>query len=114
MVRTWIAVFVFCCATLIVAEGACAQSGGPLRLLRPIEPRAARFKIFDEKTLFRWSGQEGDEGGPAGYDEPLSADRPDVTEASNTVGRRVLQIETGFTFSRDKSGGDVIESHSFP
>lgn len=47
-------------------------------------------------------------------DEPLASDRPDFTEASCTVGRRVLQIESGYTFTRNNNAGEVTKSHSFP
>ena len=62
-------------------------------------------------TLLTWSGQEP---GVLDPDAPMATDRPDVTEASSTVGPGVLQIETGYTYSRDGSGGDLTESHSIP
>ena len=43
---------------------------------------------------------------------PLSADRPDFTEAASTVGRGVLQIEFGYTFSGDWSGGHSVQTHA--
>lgn len=50
------------------------------------------------------------------YDEPLVTDRPDFTEASSTVGRGVVQLETGYTYSYhdDESTGDISHSHSGP
>lgn len=62
-------------------------------------------------TLFRWSGQEPV---PVDPDSAMATDRPDVTEASSTVGAGVLQIETGYTYVRDRSDGDLSQSHSFP
>jgi Putative MetA-pathway of phenol degradation len=45
---------------------------------------------------------------PRAVREPLVADRPDFTEASETVGKGVSQLEVGSTFSRE--GG--LESHT--
>ncbi|MYH48268.1 MAG: transporter [Gammaproteobacteria bacterium] len=42
----------------------------------------------------------------------LSADRPDFTEAASTVGRGVLQIEFGYTFGGDWSGGNSVQTHT--
>lgn len=44
----------------------------------------------------------------------MATDRPDVTEASSTVGAGVLQLETGYTYVRDRSDIKVSQSHSFP
>ena len=43
---------------------------------------------------------------------PLTADRPDFTEAASTVGRGVLQIEFGYTFGADWSGGNSVQTHT--
>lgn len=48
------------------------------------------------------------------YDEPLETDRPDFTEASSVVGRGVLQIETGYTFSFDDEVGTRTRTHTAP
>ena len=42
----------------------------------------------------------------------LAADRPDFTEAASTVGRGVLQIEFGYTFSGDWAGGHSVQTHT--
>lgn len=63
------------------------------------------------KTLFQWSYGTSFEGGP-NLDEPLVTDRPDFTEASSTVGRGVLQIESGYTYVRNKDPGDDSTTHS--
>ena len=47
---------------------------------------------------------------PAG--RSLAADRPDFTEAASTVGRGVLQIEFGYTFGGDWSGGNSVQTHT--
>lgn len=47
-------------------------------------------------------------------DEPLVSDRPDFTEASTTVGRGVVQLEAGYTYTFDRDGDDFDKEHSFP
>ena len=42
----------------------------------------------------------------------LAADRPDFTEAASTVGRGVLQIEFGYTFGGDWTGGNSVQTHT--
>lgn len=61
---------------------------------------AGRQSLLGEGTLFRWLVSPEASGGPV-VDEPLVTDRPDFTEASVTVGRGVLQIESGYTFVQD-------------
>jgi hypothetical protein len=46
--------------------------------------------------------------------EPIASDRPDFTEASSTVGFRRVQVEMGYTYIRDESGGAIKNAHSFP
>lgn len=65
------------------------------------------------KTLLQWSYGTSFSGGPD-LDEPIVTDRPDFTEASVTVGRGVLQLESGYTFIYDKQGGTTTRSHSYP
>lgn len=62
-------------------------------------------------TLFKWSGQASISVDP---DSAMATDRPDVTEASSTVGAGVLQIETGYTYVRDSNDGNLNQSHSLP
>lgn len=64
-------------------------------------------------TLLQWSGYCGTEGGPD-LDSPLVTDRPDFTEAGSTVGRGIAQLEFGYTYTSDDSGGVETRSHSFP
>jgi hypothetical protein len=65
------------------------------------------------KTLLQWSYGTSFEGGPDVY-EPMVTDRPDFTESSVTVGYGVAQLETGYTYTYDSAGDDVVRSHSFP
>jgi len=45
---------------------------------------------------------------------PLVTDRPDVTESSETVRRRVVQIEVGYTFVRFELDDETLEISAFP
>ncbi|MDA1164469.1 MAG: transporter [Planctomycetota bacterium] len=62
-------------------------------------------------TLMRWGYGSGETGGP-NLDEPLVTDRPDFTEASSTVGKDVLQVEFGYTYTQNRDSGDETRSHS--
>lgn len=62
-------------------------------------------------TLFRWRGQSTVS---SDTDPPMATDRPDVTEASSTVGSGVLQFETGYTYMEDRTADQLKQSHSFP
>jgi Putative MetA-pathway of phenol degradation len=59
----------------------------------------------DQRTLFSWDGnREVDTELPA-----MATDRPDFTEASSTVGRRVAQLESGYLFTKDEN----VRSHTY-
>jgi len=62
-------------------------------------------------TLLQWSYGTSFTGGP-GLEGPLTTERPDFTESSRTVGRRVLQIETGYLFAMDETGPARIRQHT--
>ena len=49
------------------------------------------------ETLFAWHGQ------PAIPDSigPLTTDRPDFTEAASTVGQGIIQLEMGYTYTKN-------------
>jgi len=64
-------------------------------------------------TLLLWCSHPDCTGG-ADLNEPLVTDRPDFTESSVTVGRGVLQVEMGYTFTEDESAGVGTRSHSYP
>ena len=65
------------------------------------------------RTLFQWSYGTSFSGGP-NLGEPLMTDRPDFTEASSTVGRRVLQIESGYTYSFNDDSSTQSIGHTYP
>lgn len=46
--------------------------------------------------------------------EPLTTDRPDATESPFVVGKGRVQIEAGYTFTRDKADGVRTETHVAP
>jgi hypothetical protein len=71
------------------------------------------FAAADAPTLLRWSYGEGGEGGPR-LDEPLVTDRPDFTESSVTVGRGVVQFESGYTYLFDDDASNSVREHTFP
>ncbi|MFL5328344.1 MAG: transporter [Gemmataceae bacterium] len=47
-------------------------------------------------------------------EDEIKTDRPDFTESSTTVGKGRVQLETGYTFTRDRSDGTRLNSHSYP
>jgi len=63
-------------------------------------------------TLFQWR-YDSPPGGPD-LSKPITTDRPDFTEASVTVGKGVVQLETGYTFTRNDDDGLRTDTHSFP
>lgn len=63
------------------------------------------------KTLMQWSYGTTFSGGPP-VEDSLQTDRPDFVEASTTVGKGVLQIESGYTYIRNNDPGDVSTTHS--
>src|SRR4029079_12127360 len=66
------------------------------------------------QTLLEWSYGKAADDGKSKLDEPLETDRPDFTESATTVGKGVCQLETGYTFTSDNSGGVRTANHSFP
>jgi hypothetical protein len=77
------------------------------------------------KTLLTWSAKppespeqaEGANGGGAADrpgEDAIATDRPDFTEASSTVGKGRIQLEAGYTFIRDRTGGITTHDHSYP
>jgi len=46
--------------------------------------------------------------------EPISTDRPDFTESPDAVPYGRVQLEMGYTFTRDKENGVRVRSHTVP
>ncbi|MGI9457280.1 MAG: transporter [Aeoliella sp.] len=63
-------------------------------------------------TLLTWDGCPADPL-PSPSARPLVGDRPDFTEASSVVGLGVMQLEAGYTYTRDDSLTPT-ESHTAP
>lgn len=76
---------------------------------------ASRLACADpcRRTLLQWSYGTSFEGG-ADLNEPLVTDRPDFTESSSTVGLGVVQVEMGYTYTRDDRIDGRKNEHSFP
>jgi hypothetical protein len=71
------------------------------------------------RTLLRWSAakdeaKSADEPVEAPEPDVIATDRPDFTEASSTVGKGRIQLEAGYTYFRDRSGGITSHVHSYP
>lgn len=108
---------------LLVALGiSCASVTSAQERLYETRPAPAWLRLINDEcecceprqTLMLWNSDAEPEGGPPPLDEPLASDRPDFTEASSTVGRGVVQIETGYTFLSDNDGTAQLQTHSFP
>lgn len=69
---------------------------------------------LNPKTLFRWSWAGPPVEAPDEEEDVLVTDRPDFTEASSTVGMGRLQVEMGYTFTRDDDAGNRVDTHSYP
>src|SRR5262245_41243866 len=60
------------------------------------------------------AGKDRQEEAESDEPKPIETDRPDFTEASSTVGKGRIQLEAGYTFTRDRDAGSRLSSHSFP
>lgn len=87
----------------------CAASLTTLMLASAVE---GATPLLDRPTLWTWDGGPHEPLPPL-EDRPLVGDRPDFTEASSVVGRGAVQVEMGYTYSRQDSPG-VSESHTYP
>src|SRR5262245_16334500 len=60
------------------------------------------------KALFEWTiGPKSEKNDDEEHQDSIVTDRPDFTEASTTVGRGRVQLEAGYTYFRDRSGGST-------
>ena len=50
---------------------------------------------------------------PTPEDTPIT-DRPDVHPKQPTVGKNVIQLETGYTFTRSREQGVTVYNHTYP
>ena len=50
----------------------------------------------------------------AEFTQDMETDRPDFTEGTQTVQEGHAQFEMGYTYTRDKEGGETSESHGYP
>jgi hypothetical protein len=67
------------------------------------------------KTLFDWAiGKKNGNGNGGEEEDVIETDRPDFTEASTTVGRGRIQLESGYTFSHDGGGANRLSASSYP
>lgn len=66
----------------------------------------------DSSSLFAWKRDSGWKS-PAVEHDRLVTDRPHICEATSTVGKGRVQLETGYTFLGDHSNGVTTQSHSF-
>lgn len=86
----------------------------------------SRLAALGAKTLLSWevpkkNGEKDDkkdsngdsENGNEPENDVIATDRPDFTEASSTVGRNRIQLESGYTYSRNREAG-VQNQHSYP
>ena len=48
------------------------------------------------------------------FADSLVTDRPDAAEASETVGKKVFQLETSISFTQDKAAGTTTRTYNFP
>lgn len=85
----------------------------PVCVLRGEELWVGGCNADSPGTLFQWSYGNSFSGGPD-LNAPLVTDRPDFTEASSTVGRRVAQIEFGYTYIYDHDRVTQTVNHSTP
>ncbi len=119
---------IFLCCTLlpIIGTGCTTLSSQP-----------CGSKEESAKTLFSWNvgpkdeeesekngndaketSEANDGGKPSGdkdeeEKDEIVTDRPDFTEASSTVGKGRIQLEAGYTHSRNKNAG-IQNAHSYP
>jgi hypothetical protein len=67
------------------------------------------------KTLFEWAiGPKSKNGDSEQEEDVIVTDRPDFTESASTVGLGRVQLEAGYTFTRDRSGGSTTTTHTYP
>jgi len=67
------------------------------------------------RTLFEWAiGPKSKDEDEGEEDQSIVTDRPDFTESASTVGLGRVQLEAGYTFTRDHFGGATTTQHTYP
>jgi hypothetical protein len=61
-----------------------------------------------------YQDREGAQADSTPEDSPIKTDRPTFTPSSSTVGKHVIQLETGYTFTHDRAQGVTVDSHTYP
>lgn len=94
-------------ALVVAVAGSCAAAAQ--RPADPVEAEAPR-------KLLAWLDRGGDDdGGEEGlYGDRIITDRPHLAEAASTVGLGRVQVENGYTYFLDGSGGSTTQLQSFP
>ena len=64
--------------------------------------------------LLTWFDDVGEDGEEGLYGDRIITDRPHLAEAASTVGLGRVQVENGYTYYLDGSGGSTVRTHSFP
>ena len=105
------------CSILFAPLAGAALAAGPEpqpdSLEQPQQQMYCLPECEEPGTLFQWSYGTSFSGGPD-LEEPIVTDRPDFTEASSTVGRGVLQLETGYTYISDEEDSIRTKTQSAP
>jgi hypothetical protein len=104
----WPAVFPLPCCCLSDDSSGCEQ--------KQDEPKCSYgpCDCQPRKTLLQWSYGTSFSGGAPSMDEPLESDRPGFTVSTVTVGRGVVQLETGYLYTLDNAGNIHETQHEFP
>ena len=71
------------------------------------------LELQAQDSLFDWQIGDPNWESPATEYDRLTSDRPHVSEATATVGKGTVQLETGYTFTLENSTGVKTQTHSF-
>lgn len=108
MLRFWIVIGLLVAWIALESAATAVEFSSVVRSSRVFQEPAADAMSEAESDDDDEDEEEEDE------DDALVTDRPDFTEASSTVGRGVLQMESGYTFARDRSADVRARGHSAP
>ncbi|MFM8891470.1 MAG: transporter [Planctomycetia bacterium] len=86
-----------------------------LAALLPAAPATVAADRGSQPTkLLTWFDDVGEDGEEELYGDRIITDRPHLAEAASTVGLGRVQVENGYTYYLDGSGGATVRTHSFP